>query len=206
VGAVIGDGRLGMADPGRYAVRDLSPDTWPDFARLTEAHDGVWGGCWCIGFHTRDFGSPDRNRALKEQMVRDGKTHAALVYDGAVCVGWAQYGSPAELPAIKNRKAYEAQLDRLPEWRITCLFAANSHRRQGVADAAVAGALDLIAIAGGGTVEAFPEDTEGRKVSGSFLWNGTMPIYARLGFERVRQIGKFKWLVRRTIAPFGAAG
>jgi hypothetical protein len=190
-----------MLATGAFSVRPLVPETWPDFARLTEAHSGVWGGCWCIGFHTRNFGAPDRNRALKEQMVRAGTTHAALVYDGAECVGWAQYGSPAELPAIKNRKAYEAGPDRLPDWRITCLFAANSHRRRGVADAAVAGALDLIARAGGGTVEAFPEDVEGRKVAGSFLWNGTMPIYDRLGFERVRQIGKFKWLVRRNVAP-----
>jgi hypothetical protein len=190
-----------MAGSGGYAIRALTPDTWPDFERLAEAHNGVWGGCWCIGFHTRNFGTPDRNRALKETMVREGTTHAALVYDGAECVGWAQYGSPAELPAIKNRKAYEAVPDRLPDWRITCLFAANSHRRRGVADAAVAGALDLIARAGGGTVEAFPEDVEGRKVAGSFLWNGTMPIYDRLGFDRVRQIGKFKWLVCRTVLP-----
>ena len=34
-----------------YAVKPLSPETWPDFARLVERHNGVWGGCWCMGFH-----------------------------------------------------------------------------------------------------------------------------------------------------------
>jgi hypothetical protein len=34
-----------------YTTRLLTPDTWDDFAALVEANNGVWGGCWCIGFH-----------------------------------------------------------------------------------------------------------------------------------------------------------
>jgi hypothetical protein len=183
-----------------YVVRALSPETWPDFARLVEANNGVWGGCWCVGFHGSMKELDKNHRALKEAMVRDGRTHAALVYAAADCVGWAQYGSPAELPAIKNRKEYEATLDRLPDWRITCLFVGKGHRRQGVAEAAVAGAVEQIAGLGGGTVEGYPEDVAGRKVSGSFLWNGTLRMFERLGFERVRKLGKHKWVVRRTLA------
>jgi len=37
------------ADHGVYRTRELSPDTWDDFARLVEANNGVWGGCWCMG-------------------------------------------------------------------------------------------------------------------------------------------------------------
>ncbi|MCU0911996.1 MAG: GNAT family N-acetyltransferase [Rhodobacteraceae bacterium] len=181
------------------SVRPLCPETWEPYARFVEAHDGVWGGCWCIGFHTRNFVSPAANRALKRKMVDEGTTHAALVFDGDEVVGWAQYGSPAELPAIKNLKVYQAGLAKLPDWRITCLFSGKGHRGKGVAEAGVRGALDLIAAAGGGTVEAYPEETEGRKVSGSFLWNGTLGMFERLGFVRDRQIGKHKWVVRRAI-------
>lgn len=184
-----------------YAVRALAPGTWPDFARLAEANNGVWGGCWCVGFHAGIKDLDRDHRAVKEAMVRDGRTHAALVYAGADCVGWAQFGSPAELPAIKNRKEYEAALVRLPDWRITCLFVGKNHRRKGVAEAAVAGALDEIARLGGGTVEGYPEDVAGRKVSGSFLWNGTLAMFERLGFEPVRRLGKHKWVVRRTVQP-----
>ena len=35
----------------RYTTRLLTPGTWDDFAALVEANNGVWGGCWCIGFH-----------------------------------------------------------------------------------------------------------------------------------------------------------
>jgi hypothetical protein len=64
---------------------------------------------------------------------------------------------------------------------------------------AVAGVLDEIARLGGGSVEAYPEEVEGRTVSGSFLWGGTLGLFERLGFERVRRIGKRKWVVRRDV-------
>jgi hypothetical protein len=40
-----------MAPVSPYVTRPLSPDTWDDFARLAEANNGVWGGCWCMGLH-----------------------------------------------------------------------------------------------------------------------------------------------------------
>ena len=59
--------------------------------------------------------------------------------------------------------------------------------------------MEEIARLGGGTVESFPEDSEGRKVSGSFLHNGTVALFERHGFERIRPLGKPHWLVTRTV-------
>jgi hypothetical protein len=56
-----------------------------------------------------------------------------------------------------------------------------------------------IARLGGGTVEGYPEDTDGRSVSGSFLFNGALSMFEREGFERGRLIGKNKWVVSRTV-------
>ena len=76
------------------AVRMLDEVTWPAFARLVEANNGIWGGCWCMGFHVKlgKGRTPEQNRAEKEQRVREGRTHAALVFDGDECVGWCQFG------------------------------------------------------------------------------------------------------------------
>ena len=93
-----------------------------------------------------------------------------------------------------------ALIDVVPDWRITCFFVANKQRRRGVADAALHGALAEIERLGGGTVESYPEDAAGRKVSGSFLHNCTLQMFERHGFERDRQIGKHRWVVRRTVA------
>jgi GNAT superfamily N-acetyltransferase len=90
------------------------------------------------------------------------------VFDGDVAVAWCEYGTPEELPNIYHRKEYEAGLDRLPEYRLTCFFVDKNYRRQGVASVALRGALDLIAEAGGGVVEAYPQDTDEQQISATF--------------------------------------
>ena len=59
-----------------FAVRPLTAETWPDFARLVEANNGVWGGCWCMGFHPKGEGwgkSAELNRAEKELRVAEDR-------------------------------------------------------------------------------------------------------------------------------------
>lgn len=149
--------------------------------------------------------SADDNRLAKEQRVRTGTAHAALVYDGDDCVGWCQFGSPDELPRIKHRRAYDAAGPTPPDWRITCFFSAKTHRRSGVATTALRGALKEIGRLGGGTVESYPEDGTGRRVSASFLHNATLAVFEGQGFERVRQLGKHHWVVRAVVAPTSEA-
>ncbi len=49
---------------------------------------------------------------------------------------------------------------------------------------ALRGALDLIAEAGGGVVEGYPQDLpEGKKISSNFLDNTTRSLYAQTGFS-----------------------
>ena len=48
-------------------------------------------------------------------------------------------------------------------------------------------------------MESYPEDTAGRKVSGSFLNNGTVAMFERHGFARVRRIGKHRWVVTQVV-------
>lgn len=192
-----------MDEIAELRVLPLDAATWPAFAGLVERHDGVWGGCWCMGFHAEGVGragqTPAGNRAAKERRVREGRAHAALVLDGETCLGWCQYGPTDELPRIKRRAAYEAGLDALPGWRITCFFVDRKARGRGIADRALAGALALMAARGGGTVEAYPEDVAGRSTSSSFLHGGTVAMFERHGFARVRPIGKHHWVVRRAL-------
>jgi GNAT superfamily N-acetyltransferase len=189
---------------GRYVVKPLEAATWDAFARLADKHNGVWGGCWCTWFHpecAEKHQSAEGNRAYKERLVREGKAHAALVFDGDDAVAWCEYGSPDELPNIYHRKEYEAGLDVAPDYRITCFFVDRDCRRKGVAAVALAGALDLIAEAGGGVVEAYPQDTQGRRTSGSFLYNGTRTLFEKAGFTYERSKGKNHCVMRRAVLP-----
>jgi GNAT superfamily N-acetyltransferase len=192
----------------QYTIRPLDTGTWDAFARLLEKHNGAGFGCWCTWFHQAVHRAPSQEppaagtetgRAYKERLVREGRTHAALVFDGDVAVGWCQFGTPAELPGISHRKQYEAGLVSWPDYRLTCIFVDRNHRREGVAAVAVSGALDLIARAGGGVVEAYPQDTAGKKVSSTFLYNGTRSLFEKAGFDYERPKGKNHCVMRKIV-------
>jgi GNAT superfamily N-acetyltransferase len=190
--------------PGELTVRALSVGTWDAFADLAERHNGVWGGCWCTFFHTMQAEKThtvEGNRALKEQLVKEGRAHAALVFDGEVAVGWCEYGPPVELPNINHRKEYEAGLVNPPDYRLTCFFIDKRYRRQGVSAVALRGALELIAQAGGGVVEAYPQDTDGKQITASFLYNGTRSLFEQAGFTYSRPKGKNHCVMTTTLAP-----
>jgi hypothetical protein len=186
------------------AVRALGPDTWDAFADLVERHNGIFGGCWCTWFHTtpsEKTRTAEGNRALKEQLVREGRAHAALVFDGDVAVAWCEYGSCAELPNIYHRKQYDEETDLHPDYRITCIFVDKKYRRRHVSAIALHGAVDLIAQSGGGVVEGYPHDPEGKRVA--VLYNGTRSLFEKEDFELVRRKGQRNTVMRRTVAKTG---
>jgi GNAT superfamily N-acetyltransferase len=128
------------------------------------------------------------------------------VFDGDTPVAWCQYGSPEELPRIYHRKEYEAtRTQDAPDYRITCFFVDKGYRRKGVAAVALRGALDLIAKAGGGVVEGYPHDTQGEKVSSSFLYSATRSLFEEAGFSYERPKGKKNCVMRTIIAPVEAS-
>lgn len=181
-------------------IRALDASTWDAFDELCRSSDGYPSGCYCIGFHEEGPvpHAAKQNREGKLQRVLDGTTHAALVFDDDLCVGWCQFGSPAEVVRIKNRRQYDkTQPGALPDWRIGCNYVRAGHRRRGVATAALVGALELIATMGGGRVEGYPEPADA--VPAGFLFHGALTTFEQLGFTRDRLIGKHRWVVTKTI-------
>ncbi|HZO62223.1 MAG TPA: hypothetical protein VFB35_04515 [Gaiellaceae bacterium] len=187
-----------------HAIRPLTPDTWDAFAGLCERHNGVFGGCWCTWFHTLSADKErnyEGNRALKKRLVEEGRAHAALVMVGDEAVAWCNYGSPEELPNIYHRKQYEEELDVLPDYRLVCIFVDRRYRRQGLSAIALGGALQLIAEAGGGLVEGYPHDTDGKRCA--VLYDGTRRLFERAGFDHVRAKGTKNCVMRTTVSPAG---
>jgi hypothetical protein len=129
-----------------------------------------------------------------------------LVYAAGACVGWIQYGPPAEVATIKNPKAYQKELVELPDWRIGCVFTGSKHRRAGVARAGLAAVLAAIRAAGGGVVEAYPEQVAEREPQrGAYLHTGPESLFQEFGFVRDRRIAKWRWVMRTTVADGTAA-
>jgi GNAT superfamily N-acetyltransferase len=186
-----------MAD---LTTRPLDPSTWEAFAELVERNNGIYGGCWCAPNHIEYTRGVTNTRTLKEQLVRSGRAHAAMVFDeDGLAQGWCQYGASESL-TLKHMREYAKDPPPPADWRIACIFVDKKHRGQGVARTALEGALAQIAEAGGGRVEAISEVTAGREAQSRFLFSGTVELFEDHGFERVRQVGKHAWIVTREVA------
>jgi hypothetical protein len=129
------------------------------------------------------------------------------------------------VPNIKNLKAYTDELKELPDWRIGCIFTGKAHRREGVARAAVAGALEAIEKAGGGLVEDYPEQVAKRSPQrGAYFHTGPEELSADSVSDGTdespsgagscadaldREVGGFEattTAMARTLAPHSATG
>jgi len=184
-----------------YTTRPLDASTWEAFAELVQRNSGIYGGCWCIAFHAEYQRGVSDPRTLKEQLVMEGRAHAALVFDeDGIAQGWCQYGTPQEL-GLRHSREYAKDPPPRARWRITCIFVDKRHRGQGIARAALKGAVAQIASTGGGLVEAISEVTADREAQGRFLFSATIELFEQFGFARGRQVGKHAWIVSREIDP-----
>lgn len=184
-------------------VRPLCEETWDAYAELIKRHNGIWGGCWCMGFHE---GTPEESdttackRDRKFRRVCQGQAHAAIVFDADRAVGWCQFGPASEIrPQNKFKRQYLPGLETVPDWRISCFFVDKKYRGKGVSSMALDGALTMIAKSGGGLVEAYPENVEGRKIAGSFIYLGTLPMFEKRGFTKLRPVAMHHWVVVKVV-------
>jgi len=191
-----------------YTVRELSLRTFPDFETLAIKQ----GGCWCmfyqrskpVGRGTTSDQWKRINRRDKRTFVRQGRSHAILVYDGRTPVGWCQYGGQEELPRIDARRTYRKVAPPVADqklWRITCFFVDPKYRGRGVAKFALRAALDSIGNKGGGVVEAYPVASPRMAAVPEWRWFGTPGMFRKEGFRTVAPLGTSGVLMRKTIAP-----
>jgi ribosomal protein S18 acetylase RimI-like enzyme len=193
-----------------YSTKELSPRTYADFERL--ASKGGKGSCWCTAYQRakplkKGLSREERrraNRKFKGMLVREGRSHAALVYDGKIPVGWCQYGTQDELPRIdkwrsSSRLKYSPPSGEERLWRITCFYVDRKYREKGVAKEALRAALMYIQKRGVGVVEAYPVVSKKVGSNPEMLWFGTPGMFKEEGFEAVAPLGSSLVLMRKKI-------
>ena len=87
---------------------------------------------------------------------------------------------PTRYAASRAAASTRKQLDVPPDWRIACCYVGKGRRRQGVATAALAGALELIAESGGGRVEGHPEPADAVPAGFLIQWRAVHPRTSRV--------------------------
>jgi GNAT superfamily N-acetyltransferase len=75
-------------------------------------------------------------------------------------------------------------VDEQAVWSVVCFVVPSEHRRQGVANALLAGAVEYARKRGVSLLEAYPIDKPDR-IADDSLWFGTKSMYDAAGFEEV---------------------
>ncbi|WP_437564702.1 GNAT family N-acetyltransferase [Sorangium sp. So ce542] len=125
----------------------------------------------------------------------------ALAQGATDVIGWLKVA-----PAAAVAKAYERRLyrglpcfagDRAGVFLIGCAVVHPRHRRQGVATALVAGAVELAPAWGARALEALPRRPR-EPVSDEELWTGPVSAFTRNGFVEVHAFEPYP-VLRRTL-------
>ena len=145
---------------GDYNVQPLSPERWDDFEKLF-GPSGGYSGCWCMWWRLsgKAFSANGNagNRAAIQKIVEEGPAPGLLAYREGAPVGWLSLGPRPDFGRV-NRSPLFKVVDETSVWSIVWFFIHREHRRQGVASALLAAAMDYDRELGAPALEAYPVD------------------------------------------------
>lgn len=172
-------------------VREVERTDWPILLELM-GPKGVGGGCWCQWWKVEKGGKTweaCKGEAAMEAFrseIEAGTVQGSLAFSEEEPVGWCRYGPISEFPRLLNSRS----LYRDPPegtWSIVCFYVPARHRRQGVASALLAHALETIRQQDPPCIEAYPvpdRTAKGDPAPPAFAWTGVEAMFRDAGFEQ----------------------
>jgi GNAT superfamily N-acetyltransferase len=189
-------------------VRPANEASWEDLAAIFGGR-GPGSGCWCQREKlARGEAFKHHPREVRASRLRDqadpggsGPTSGLVAYADGEPVGWC---------AVEPRTAYQGMVrnsskaawvgrdeDRTDPgvWAVTCFLVRASHRREGVATALAAAAVDHARTRGARALEAYPMTTTKTALLEE-LHVGTAAMFAKAGFTEVHRPSLRRAVVR----------
>lgn len=164
----------------------LTAATWSAAADLLgSVSDSKW--CWCQfwrkpGSNWSNTTADDNRRDLRALVDGSGLAPGLVaINDEGEAVGWVGLG-PRDDFARLGRSRTLPQLPGEAVWAINCFVVAKGSRRSGVASALLEAAVDYARDHGAGTLEGYPVQTGGSRISSASVYTGTAAMFERAGF------------------------
>lgn len=175
-----------IAQDTQWETHPVTADRFEDFVdvinpKRREPH------CWCLSHRLgakdiRELGGGDRESAMRRLCERDNPPGVITYRDGEP-VGWCSIGPRAEIPLLAASKLIRP-VDAVPVWSIICVVVRSGHRRQGVTEHLLEGAVAYAVSRGAPAIEAHPVDPEGR-MDTTMAFVGTRAMFERAGFRTI---------------------
>jgi GNAT superfamily N-acetyltransferase len=157
-------------------------------------------GCFCRWWHFEgdDYAwqercnrAPADNRAQLEHALRERSDEAlgvvAVDDDGTVC-GWLKLTAAKRIPKLYGRRLYRTlpcfDGDRTGVYVVSCMLVHPDARKQGVARALAAEAVEVAKSLGARALEALPRRPL-EPVRDDELWTGPAAVFIEAGFTQV---------------------
>jgi GNAT superfamily N-acetyltransferase len=193
-------------------IHPLTHGRMKDLAILFgQGGDPKW--CWCSFFRIRnvDFQNATAagNRKVLESAVKataaDDRAPGLVAYRDGEPIGWVSLGPRADYESLQHSKVL-APIDDKPVWSIVCFVVSKTARKQGVARALLDAAMDYARQHGATLLEAYPIETDGKRVPAANAYKGTVGMFEGAGFKVVdrRQANRtapLRPIVRRRVRP-----
>lgn len=173
-------------------VHPLTPDRWDDLESIFNAKGcSIASGCWCM-YYRRSGKSADLH-AGETQSARNRNDLRALAvldpppgligYQDGTPIGWISLGPREDFTKLAKSPVMKP-VDEQTVWSIVCFVVPSEYRKQGVARALLAGAVEYARKRGVRLLEAYPVD-KAEPSAGESLWFGSKAMYDDAGFEEV---------------------
>lgn len=169
-----------------WATHPLTPARFEDFADIVNPNRRR-EACWCLSHRLRakdieELGEGDRETAMRRLAARRRRPGVITYRDGEP-VGWCHISPRSDIPRLVSSELIRP-VDEVEVWSIICLVVRGGHRRQGVTEHLIEGAVAYARKRGAPAVEAYPVDPEGR-MDTTMAFVGTRSMFERAGFEVV---------------------
>ena len=167
-----------------WETHPVTPDRFDAFADVINASRRA-NHCWCLSHRLRareieELGGGSREQAVRRLCEREHPPGVVTYRDGEP-VGWCNIGPRTEMTRLAGSRLIRP-VDDLPVWSIVCVVVRSGHRRQGVTEPLLEGAVAYAASFGAPAVEAHPVDPPGR-MDLTMAFVGTKAMFVRAGFR-----------------------
>ena len=169
-----------------WETHSVTPDRFEDFADVVNPNRRE-NHCWCLSHRLPskdidELGQGSREQAMRRLCEREHPPGVVTCRDGRP-VGWCSIGPRDENPRLLRSKVIHP-IDDVAVWTIICIVVRGGHRRQGITEPLLEGAVAWAASQGAPAVEAHPVEPAGR-MDTTMAFVGTRAMFERVGFEVV---------------------
>jgi GNAT superfamily N-acetyltransferase len=167
-----------------WQTHPVTPDRFEDFADVINPNRRTTH-CWCLSHRLpakeiEQLGGGSRETAARRLCEREHPP-GVVTYRDDVPVGWCSITPRAENPRLIASKLIRP-VDDVAVWSIICVVVRGGHRRQGITEQLIEGAVGYAAANGAPAVEAYPVDPPGR-MDLTMAFVGTKAMFERNGFR-----------------------